>query len=130
MSLAPILGMMRGYGLGIAVEAPILLVFLSRRHTWKQRLFAGVWLTACSYPIVYMAMPAIPLISQSRGLYGVVAETFAAASECAIFWWAFDRRVSGRREIARNCLVIIAANVASFLAGEAVVALYPHFFTA
>ena len=36
-----------GYLLTIAVETPVLLLFLARRHTYTTRLVAGVWLTAC-----------------------------------------------------------------------------------
>jgi hypothetical protein len=46
-----------GYLFTILIETPVLLIGLSRRHSIRQRLFAGVWLTACTYPIVVLVMP-------------------------------------------------------------------------
>ncbi|HET6250002.1 MAG TPA: hypothetical protein VFE47_20090 [Tepidisphaeraceae bacterium] len=104
----------RGYLLSIAVETPVLLIGLSRRHGLGRRLFAGVWLTACSYPIVVLVMPIL-FASSSYGLYLLVAETFAPVSECALFAAAFYRRgdPSGARRI-QDMIVIILANLASF----------------
>ena len=46
-----------GYLFTISVETPVLLVGLSRRHPIRHRLFAGVWLTACTYPVVWLSGP-------------------------------------------------------------------------
>ena len=43
-----------GYLLTIAIETPILLFGLSPHHPKRRRLLAGVWLTACTYPIVVL----------------------------------------------------------------------------
>jgi hypothetical protein len=64
-----------GYPFTILIETPILLLGLSSRHSFKRRLFAGVWLTACTYPIVVLVMPLV--FTNSRTLYLAVAETFA-----------------------------------------------------
>ena len=48
-----------GYLFTVAVETPVLLVGLSPPHSWWRRIVAGVWLNACSYPIVVIAMPAL-----------------------------------------------------------------------
>src|SRR5437868_9276132 len=74
-----------GYPFTILIETPILLIGLSSRHSLKRRLFAGVWLTACTYPIVVLVMPLM-FASFSRTVYLAVAETFAPVVECVLFW--------------------------------------------
>ena len=56
-----------GYLFTILIETPILLLGLSRRHSFKQKLFAGVWLTACTYPIVVLVLPLL-LANVSRAV--------------------------------------------------------------
>jgi hypothetical protein len=108
-----------GYLLTVAVETPVLFFGLSRRLTRRQRLFAGLWLTACTYPVVVLVMPAL-FASSSRGLYLLAAETFAPAAECALFWLAFGPRLdAGARSKLLNFATITAANILSFAAGEA-----------
>jgi hypothetical protein len=101
-----------GYLLTIAVETPILFVGLSATHSKPRRVFAGVWLTACTYPIVILVLPLL-LIHRSWTLYLVVAEIFAPLAGCLLFWLAF-----GRETKWRDFLAIVLANVASFLVGE------------
>lgn len=108
-----------GYLLSILIETPVLLVGLSSRHSWKRRLFAGVWLTACTYPIVTLVLPLL-LASYSRALYLVVAETFAPVAECLLFWLAFRRNEPIDASIWRDFAAIVLANLASFLGGEVV----------
>src|SRR5262245_42401925 len=79
-----------GYLLTIAIETPILLVGLSRGHSLARRLFAGAWLTACTYPIVVLVLPLVisPLFEShetSDWVYLAVAETFAPVAECLLF---------------------------------------------
>ena len=84
--------MLVGYLITIAVETPVLVVGLSRRHSLRVKVFAGVWLTACTYPVVWLVLP--PLFEgEPRWMYLAVAETFAPIAECAIFWFAFVRRL-------------------------------------
>jgi hypothetical protein len=107
-----------GYIFSIAIETPVLLIGLSKQVSVKQRLFAGVWLTACSYPIVILVMPAF-FGENSRGLYLLVAEIFAPVSECALFWLAFQGRMDlPTRTKVRNFAVIVLANLMSFGGGE------------
>jgi hypothetical protein len=107
-----------GYPLTIAIETPILLIGLSRRHSIKQRLGAGVWLTACTYPIVVLVMPLI-FAGQSRAIYLIVAETFAPVAECILFWLAYGKAEEvGKRSMWQDFATIIVANLASFLGGE------------
>lgn len=104
------------YLLTVAVELPVLLVGLSRRHPVWVRLCAGVWLTACTYPIVWFVLPPI---LEDRWLYLLVAETSAPLAECAVFWFAFVRgRAGDRSATLRDLAAIVLANLASFLAGE------------
>src|SRR5260370_12282252 len=77
-----------GYLFSILIETPVLLIGLSKRHTIKRRLFAGVWLTACTYPIVVLVMPLL-FATASRSIYLIIAETFAPVAEFVLFWLYF-----------------------------------------
>src|SRR5258708_8651300 len=77
-----------GYLFSILIETPILLIGLSKRHSIKRRLFAGVWLTACTYPIVVLAMPLV-FAQSARAVSLIIAETFAPPAECAMFCIAY-----------------------------------------
>ena len=107
-----------GYLFTVAVETPVLALFLSKHHKLKRRLFAGLWLTACTYPVVVLVLPTL-FADSSRALYLAVAETFAPAAECALFWLAFGReKTAGGLSLWRDFAAITAANLLSFLAGE------------
>src|SRR5450755_3998630 len=81
-----------GYLISIAVETPVLLAGLSRRHSLRDRLLAGVWLTACTYPIVVIVMPLMmPPDKVSGGVALAVEETFAPVAECLLFWLVWIR---------------------------------------
>lgn len=103
-----------GYLLTIVLETIVLLVGLAPRHALSRKVFAGAWLTACTYPIVVLVLP--PLVGNTYGYvaYLVVAETFAPAAECALFLTAFG--VHGRDSV-RDCAAIVVANLVSFLLG-------------
>ena len=105
-----------GYGFSIAIETPILLLGLSPRHSLKDRLFAGVWLTGCTYPIVTLVLP---FFFSSQVLYVTVAETFAPVAECALFWAAYgSKEEAGKASMWQDLVTITIANLASFLLGE------------
>jgi hypothetical protein len=107
-----------GYLFTILIETPILILGLSPRHSLKRKLFAGAWLTACTYPIVTLVLPLI-FAEHSRTLYLLVAETFAPVAECALFWLAFgERAYLGHRSMWRDLGTIIVANLVSFGIGE------------
>jgi hypothetical protein len=109
-----------GYLLTVAVETPVLVLLLSKHHALKRRLFSGLWLTACTYPVVVLVLPPL-FADSSRALYLIIAETFAPAAECALFYLAFGGKGSGgvtRRDFA----AIVVANLLSFLAGEVLTA--------
>jgi len=106
-----------GYLTSIAIETPVLLAGLSARHSVGVRLFAGVWLTACTYPIVVLVL--YPLLMPNLALYLGVAETVAPVAECALFWAAFGSRAEwGKRSMWQDFAVITLANLASFGIGE------------
>ena len=107
-----------GYLVTILIETPILLVGLSRKHNLAARLFAGIWLTACTYPIVTLVLPLV-LVNESRWLYLLVAESFAPIAECALFWLAFGNREDlGSNGMWRDFAAITVANLMSFGLGE------------
>lgn len=107
-----------GYLLSILIETPFLLIGLSKRHSIKRRLFAGIWLTACTYPIVVLVLP-LALANVSRAKYLVVAETFAPVAECILFWLAYGKAEQvGKNSMWRDFGAIVVANLASFLGGE------------
>ena len=107
-----------GYLLTILIETPILFIGLSRRHSTKRKLLAGIWLTGCTYPIVVLVLPLL-FAPESRIGYLLVAETFAPIAECVLFWIAFGRaELPGGRAMWRDFATIILANLASFGLGE------------
>lgn len=107
-----------GYLLTILIETPVLLFGLSPRHPVKRKLLAGVWLTACTYPIVVLVLP---LLFESRTAYLIVAETFAPIAECVLFWVAFGKsELLGTYQMSRDFLTIIVANLMSFGLGEVI----------
>jgi hypothetical protein len=113
----PILPMMAvGYVITVAIETPTLVAGLSRRHPIRHRVFAGFWLTACTYPIVWLVLPKW---FDERWIYLLVAETFAPVAECGLFWLAFDRTAPRSRTTTwRDFATIVVANLLSFGLGE------------
>jgi hypothetical protein len=108
-----------GYLLSVLIETPVLVAVLSARHALGRRLFAGLWLTACTYPVVVLVLPPLLEASAGRGVYVAVAEVFAPVAECALFWAAFGARAeSWRPAMWRDLAAIVLANLASFGAGE------------
>jgi hypothetical protein len=107
-----------GYLVTIAVETPILLLGLSNKLTFKQKLMCGIWLTACTYPIVVLVLPML-LQNFSWIIYITIAEVFAPAGECLFFWTAFRGNKILRTNDWIQCFIsIIFANLASFGFGE------------
>ncbi len=115
-----------GYLTTILIETPVLIMGLSPKLTFRQKVMCGVWLTACTYPIVVLVLPAL-MDDFSRNVYITVAELFAHFGECVIFWAAFRGRVAFETPDWIRCfLAILAANFASFTLGE--VLNYYHWF--
>jgi hypothetical protein len=109
-----------GYVISVLIETPVLILGLSARHPLSRRIFCGVWLTACTYPIIAFVFPVLIDPVRNRGVYLLAAESFAPVAECALFWMAFiDRAPPARRSSCRDMTTILCANLASFLIGEA-----------
>ncbi|HLA94106.1 MAG TPA: hypothetical protein VK612_00190 [Pyrinomonadaceae bacterium] len=107
-----------GYLLTILIETPVLLAGLSSKLTFRQKLLCGIWLTACTYPIVVLVLPTI-FFGSPRWQYLAVAETFAPVGECVIFWLAFRGGQLLEAPDWWKCFVaIVIANLASFGVGE------------
>ncbi len=107
-----------GYVCTVVLEALVLFLGLSARHSWKTRAIASLWLTACTYPIVALVLPLVIEPTFGRLAYLIVAETFAPLAEVTIFYFAFDRQAA-RREIMRDAATIVVANLFSFGVGFA-----------
>jgi len=109
-----------GYLVTVALETPVLILGLSARHTLRRKFLSGLWLTACTYPVVVIVLPLV-FDSSTRLAYLVAAETFAPIAECALFWAAFSGDGRDGRERAFPCrdfAAIIGANLLSFALGE------------
>jgi hypothetical protein len=106
-----------GYVLTVIVETIILAIALSKRNSLSVCLYAGAWLTACTYPTVNVI---IPILFKSMGYLAEVAtaEVFAAVAECALFWATFSRHSAQGQGSAQDFATITFANVASFGLGE------------
>jgi hypothetical protein len=108
-----------GYLFTITIETPILFFGLSERHSASTRVFAGFWLTACTYPIVVLVLPLLLDPTEHRVPYLLVAESFAHLGECALFWLMFGKRQEfGRASMWQDLAAVFLANSASFLIGE------------
>ena len=94
----------------VLIETPILCVGLSPRHPLRRKLLAGVWLTACTYPVVTLVLPLM-FAPDQRFLYLLVAETFAPVAECALFWLTFGKAEHGTRAMWRDFIAIILATL-------------------
>ncbi len=109
---------LKRYLITVSVETPVLCLMLSRQHPMKRRIFAGIWLTTCSYPVIALILP--PLFDPEQYLqYVITAEIFAPASECFLFWFAYLRKTSGHGEadgqpsIRKDMIAIVVANALS-----------------
>ena len=108
-----------GYLFSVAIETPVLVIGLSARHPLRDRLFAGLWLTACTYPIVVLVFPYLIWPRLGYGACVAVSETFAPVAECTLFWLAFGNpQERFRRSMCQDLIAIVIANLASFLIGK------------
>ena len=104
-----------GYCVTVSIELPILWYGLHRNHSAGDKVFAGFWLTACTYPIVVLVLPQMIAMDENRPLYLTIAESFAVTAECALFMLL---ETSSKQTRLRDCIAITAANLASFGIGE------------
>jgi hypothetical protein len=94
-------------------------VGLSPQHPLSRRLLAGLWLTACTYPMVVLVVPAFFDVSEQRPAYLAVAESIAHFGECILFYVAFRPL----QQFWRDMIAVFVANLASFGIGELIYAL-------
>lgn len=106
-----------GFILTVLIESPILWIGLPKLP-FHRKLWFGVWLTACTYPVVVLVLPAL-MVGFSRGVYLLIAESFAPLAECCIFWLALRGTIDfARRDWIASFATIVVANLASFVIGE------------
>lgn len=107
-----------GYVTTILIETTVLIFLLSPKMSLRQKILCGVWLTACTYPIVVLVLPTL-MADSPRWLYLLVAESFAHFGECVIFWLAFRGREDfDTNDWIRCFIAVLLANLASFGIGE------------
>ncbi|MFN9717922.1 MAG: hypothetical protein ACK58L_04455 [Planctomycetota bacterium] len=108
-----------GYLLTVFIEIPVLLLGMARQHGIRDTMVNGLLLTAFTYPIVVMVLPAAfaAMKVDNRMMYLAVAEFFAPAAEVMFFRFLTNKPVAVALD--RDVLVIVVANLASFLLGEA-----------
>ncbi|MCA9057280.1 MAG: hypothetical protein KDA85_02225 [Planctomycetaceae bacterium] len=106
-----------GYFATVAIELPILVALL-RGCSRLDRVKAGFLLTAFSYPIVVLVIPALFAMThgQNRISYLAAAETTAPLMEILLYRLMIRQPVLARPD--RNAAVIVVANLCSFLLGE------------
>ena len=104
-----------GYLATVAIELPVLYFALHANHSRSERLQAGFLLTAFTYPIVVLVMPATILPAFGRVVYLVVAETFAPIAEVLFFRFATNQRCWAKPD--RDAWTIVVANLLSFAVG-------------
>jgi hypothetical protein len=119
MDTGYLLQMAVGYVLTISIETPVLLIGLSRRHPIRHRVFAGIWLTACTYPILWLVLPQLIDPADHRVAFLAVGETFVPIAECVLFWLAFGRtEPQSRAATVQDMVTVTVANLVSFAWGE------------
>ncbi|MFO0974914.1 MAG: hypothetical protein U0996_00880 [Planctomycetaceae bacterium] len=108
-----------GYLLTVLIEIPILVAGFRGKYPTSETIVIGLLLTGVTYPVVVMVLPGMfqAAGSDSRLVYLLIAETFAPVGEVLFFRYLTDKPLW--RSLDRDALVIVAANLASFLMGEA-----------
>ena len=108
-----------GYLVTTLIEIPILILGLPRKFAVKDTIVNGLLLTAITYPVVVLVLPAIftEMGIENRVLFLAVAESFAPITEVLFFRYLIDQPLAARLD--REAAVIVVANLTSFLLGEA-----------
>lgn len=106
-----------GYLATVAIELPVLYLALKATHSRSERLQAGFLLTALTYPIVVLVLPATILPAFGRAAYILVAETFAPLAEVLFFRFVTNQRCWAQPD--RDAWTIVVANLLSFAVGAA-----------
>ncbi len=108
-----------GYALSVLIEVPILLMGLTSSNRLSETIVNGLLLTALTYPVVIMVLPATftAIGLNGRGLFLLVEGTFAPIAEMLFFRYLTSKPLLSRLD--RDSFVIVFAKLASFLLGEA-----------
>lgn len=108
-----------GYLVTTLIEIPILILGLPTKFAVKDTIVNGLLLTAITYPVVVLVLPAIftGMGIENRVLFLAVAESFAPITEVLFFRYLIDQPLAARLD--REAAVIVVANLTSFLLGEA-----------
>jgi hypothetical protein len=118
----PVDAWLRAFLLTVAVELPVAFWLLRGRDPAGPRLAAViVFASLLTHPAVWFVFPQVFYLSTPE--YLLAAETWAVVVEAA-FYWTVVRGVGPGRALA----VSLAANLASFVAGLAVTAVFPGAF--
>jgi hypothetical protein len=108
--------------LTLAVEAPIVLLLVRRAEPDLFRLAVIVlFANLATHLAVWYVITQLLLVGSWQ--YLVVAESWAVAAEAIVYWAA----LRGLR-LTSAAVVATVANLASFAAGRALAALWPHVF--
>ena len=104
-------------GLTLALEAPVYLLAF-RGRSLKERLVLWVAANTTSYPLVFFYFPYLPWSDHACEL---AAEVWAPLCEMAVaqFLW--------RRVVARERVLIVLANLVSWLVGRQLVHYLLHY---
>jgi len=118
----PVSAWFAAFFLTVAIEAPIVWLFLRRQEPDLLRLgLLIVFANLVTHPAVWFIWTQVFLVGTAS--YTLAAETWAVVAE-AVFYWATIKGLSVRRAIA----VAVAANATSFLVGLLVGQLWPDLF--
>lgn len=107
------------WALTVGIESVVLWFGLAPRHTAGTRVFAGLWLSSCTLPVVHFVFPALRGLGVSAAGWIGLAELFAPVAECLLFALvlapgsAAAHGVIPRGERGRDFAAIVAANLAS-----------------
>jgi hypothetical protein len=105
-----------GYLATVAIEAPVLIAGLSTQRSRQARIAAAFWLTACTYPVVVLTLPAIAGSSNDWVTSLLLAEVVVACGKSCSGGMMCGRQLIGGPQ--RDDLVILVANILSAALGQ------------
>lgn len=106
-----------GYIFTFLIELIILFFGLSGNYKLKEKIILALSLNAFTFPVVNVVLPLWIDAVKLRMHYFVVSEVLACVLECILFVAIFAHLNCGKTEMIRNCSIVVAANVVSFVLG-------------
>ena len=106
-----------GYIATVVIEVPVLMTGLASKHSLWEKFMCGLLLTAFTYPIVVLVLPATVLPRWGQIMYLVIAETYAPLAEVLFFRFMTNQQLLAMPD--RDAVVITIANLLSFALGAA-----------